>query len=364
MSNRRKWITLATLLVCVFASLRASNINAGILFSQILSATNLNALVMGAAGTLASASTGVIESNRIRSYTVATLPASPVAGDFAYVTDGLNTTDCTGGGGSIKVTCIYNGTTWVPFATSGGGSTVTYGAIASRPAAGTAGREYVPSDSYYDALFDNGSTWTYRCFDGQTCTPPDSATFTAINTPTTAVQTNGGITISTAAAGGDNIRSYVQTAPATPYTRTYRIFLQLGYAQFGFAGVVFRESGTNKLITYGIQYSTNAPALLQGAGGQLLIANYTNNTTFSTVSIDDLMPTYLMASKYITLRISDAGGVAGNLTYAWSTDGINFTNRFAAARNTFFTTGPDQIGVFVNSNNATFATTLALVSVD
>lgn len=45
--------------------------------------------------------------------TVATLPASPTTGTIRYVTDGVSASDCTIGGASTKVTCIFDGTDWV-----------------------------------------------------------------------------------------------------------------------------------------------------------------------------------------------------------------------------------------------------------
>ena len=47
-------------------------------------------------------------------YTVATLPAGQAAGTIACVSDGAASTDCTAGSGSIKVTCQYTGSVWIP----------------------------------------------------------------------------------------------------------------------------------------------------------------------------------------------------------------------------------------------------------
>ena len=51
---------------------------------------------------------------RLKGYTVATLPASPVAGDTAYVTDALAPTFMAiiAGGGAIVTKVFYNGTNW------------------------------------------------------------------------------------------------------------------------------------------------------------------------------------------------------------------------------------------------------------
>jgi len=49
--------------------------------------------------------------------------STPVIGDTYYVIDGASSSDCTVGGGSTKVSCIYNGATWV--ADGGAGFTIT-----------------------------------------------------------------------------------------------------------------------------------------------------------------------------------------------------------------------------------------------
>jgi hypothetical protein len=48
----------------------------------------------------------------ISNYTVSTLPAGVTLGKLAYVTDGNTATDCTVGGGSNKVMCVFNGVAW------------------------------------------------------------------------------------------------------------------------------------------------------------------------------------------------------------------------------------------------------------
>lgn len=55
--------------------------------------------------------------NNLKSYTVATLPASPTQGSIAYVTDALTPTFLVAvvGGGSTKAPVFYNGTSWVTF---------------------------------------------------------------------------------------------------------------------------------------------------------------------------------------------------------------------------------------------------------
>lgn len=81
-------------------------------FNNITSGTNtVMTGTLGAGGSIVSTSTGIVEANKIRNYTVATLPAA-TAGNTAYVTDGTSATDCTTGSGSTKVLCQANGSVW------------------------------------------------------------------------------------------------------------------------------------------------------------------------------------------------------------------------------------------------------------
>lgn len=56
---------------------------------------------------------------------VAGLPSTVPANSIAFVSDGLNSTDCTSGGGSSRVLCVYTGSAWS--ALGGGGATSVSG---------------------------------------------------------------------------------------------------------------------------------------------------------------------------------------------------------------------------------------------
>jgi hypothetical protein len=68
----------------------------------------------------------------IQTYTVGTLP-SPSTGSIGYVTDGASATDCTTGSGSTKVLCIYNGSSWVGVAGSGSSPVHQFGGAFGTP---------------------------------------------------------------------------------------------------------------------------------------------------------------------------------------------------------------------------------------
>lgn len=103
-------------------------------FDLVGAGANANALTVTTGGSLAPTNTGVITANKMRSYTVGTLP-SHVAGQMAFVTDGASIIDCTTGSGSTKVFCVDDGTTWIArfpnvFTTAGD---IVYGGASGLP---------------------------------------------------------------------------------------------------------------------------------------------------------------------------------------------------------------------------------------
>lgn len=237
------------------------------------------------------------------------------------------------------------------YITPGIAASTGFGAIASRPAAGSAGNIYIPSDSYYSILRDNGSTWDYQGFDGQKITPPVTGSFSSVNSPTVSAQTNGAVVVSCAAGAGDNVRSYVESTPGGSYSRVLRLLPTITPNNFATVGAIWRESGTGKLEVIGISFNSTAA---------LFIGKYTNATTFSTTALSTPWDVTAPA-RYMTFKMADDGV---NLTYSYSADGVNFAQLFQEARGSFFTTAPNQIGVFCNANNASFGDSITFVSID
>jgi hypothetical protein len=238
----------------------------------------------------------------------------------------------------------------------GGGSTITSGAIASRPAAGTAGAVYLPTDSFYDSLFDTGAAWQYYVR-GRQVTPPVNANFTWSNqgSSTITAQTNGAITMSVPAAATDSLHYYYIATPATPYTKTFRFQTTFYNVANIFSGVCFSESSSGKLICL---YLGN------GSNYAINVARWTNTTTFSANSL--FGPNGLTglsgSGAPIAFRLGDTGT---NLTYEISGDnGGSWITLFTEARGSFFTTAPDRVGIAIDNNNSTYTATQTLISVD
>jgi hypothetical protein len=129
----------------------------------------------------------------------------------------------------------------------------------------------------------------------------------------------------------ENVRGRFVAAPATPWTRTVGLNNNpiLGNCAWGFW---LRESGTGKLV--GTCFRTPS-----GDTRPLLSARkYTSPTVFSSQS--EIGPIVPAAMSWF--RLADNGT---NITLSYSFDSVNYTTLLTETRGTFFTTGPDEIGI-------------------
>ena len=195
----------------------------------------------------------------------------------------------------LKVTSITSSTRWAVTAegtdanaSSGDhviGTELTKGALdqifadnaqsdtfANLPSTERAGRIFIPQDSIYTLIRDNGTTWDYFK-DGAKVTPPPAVSgLSWVNQGSaTAVETFGGIIIKAPSSGSVNHRMLVKSKTGN-YTFTIGI-QPIGFQNnFFHMGMVIRESSTGKFSKYG-------PWGLSTGG--LSVDNYTNATTYS-----------------------------------------------------------------------------------
>jgi hypothetical protein len=210
------------------------------------------------------------------------------------------------------------------------------GAIASRDAAGQAGRLYLPTDGFVHQ--DNGSLWDMLPL--SRVTPPVSGDFTWVNQGSaTVADTKGMMVLGTpASASADSLRCLVKSAPGTPYEITVAFLAQSPLYLNSYAvpqfGVCWRESGSGKLLTYGWGMN-NYPLYFQ-------YAQWTNPTTLSGSGVFQY-GTPVISPFWI--RFSD-DGTYRNVKI--SCDGFNFAPVQPPQGRTVFCTA-DQVGVFANS---------------
>jgi hypothetical protein len=151
---------------------------------------------------------------------------------------------------------------------------VLYGAYADRPAAGTDGRLYVPTDGYYPAI-DNGSAWKVNV-NGVACNnPPAAASFTAVNQANSTLVADGdGLLLTHMGSNGTgiNTEAYLQSLPAAPYSFIVGLdYLIMHPLNYGLLGICLTDGTLNTSEAVNLN-------LLCGASGITTLAyqQYTN----------------------------------------------------------------------------------------
>lgn len=176
---------------------------------------------------------------------------------------------------------------------------------------------------------------------------PDLQSWAWQNQGTSTIVDANGVSYLTVPSASTSIRSRLLSAPGTPYIITS--LLRSDYTVTGTtqnSGLVFRESGTGKLITYGLY-----------PDGIIRATKYTNDTTFSA-TLGATLTTINLAGHWHWLRIKDDGT---NLLFFVSRDGVNFVQVTSEGRTVFMAGGPNQIGLYANVDSAAagFSTSFA-----
>jgi hypothetical protein len=203
---------------------------------------------------------------------------------------------------------------------------------------------------------DDGDAWTAfgTCFE---LFEPNETGYSWVNQQTaTTSTTNGGVVLSSPAPllAGENLNIRVKTAPVTPYTVKAGFLTTLYPVNQTSAGILFRESGTNKIIFFRLMFDNTTTTKTDLV---ISVDRYTNSTT--------LFGNYKVASANIFksplfwFSMTDDGV---DLTFSYSNNNIDYTQFFQAARSNFLTVGPNQIGYAINSNNVNGNAVLTLLS--
>jgi beta-xylosidase len=151
----------------------------------------------------------------------------------------------------------------------------------------------------------------------------------------------GGPEITAPALAGDNNRILVKAAPSTPYTVTANCVLTIVNANYCAAGLCFRQSSNGRLAT--IQWQTAS-----------FYAQKINNPTSYNSSY---AVTATALTSNVWLRIADNGS---NRIVSYSSNGVTWTQLYSVGNTDFLTA--DQVGFFANSNNASNAVKIMLLS--
>jgi len=154
----------------------------------------------------------------------------------------------------------------------------------------------------------------------------------------TVAVTNGAFTFTFPShAATANVRSYTSPLPGGSSWTAEFLYAKTGPSRNNeYCGVGVRESATSKMVWVGAQ-GTNP----------VQVMNYTNDTTRTSTSFS---LSWNLPSVGMWVRIIRSGAT---LSYELGSDPLNYFMLFSGATTVFFTTAPDQIGVFCDVNNGT-----------
>lgn len=172
-----------------------------------------------------------------------------------------------------------------------------------------------------------------------TATNQGSSTLTDIGTPLTAMK------LTPPAGTGSNLRLYTKSAPGTPYTiytcLSTQIFPPNGVTIMSHCGMCFREAGTSKVKVFGLAAGSISST---DYGAIMALGNYTNATTFS--AWDRQVP-WGFNPRQVWCALEDDGT---NIKFHMSNNGLAFQEVWSETRATFFSTAPDEVGLYYNTN--------------
>lgn len=201
------------------------------------------------------------------------------------------------------------------------------------------------NDAYFNGV---RPTFELLAADGSTLT---ASSFTAHNDSGdahAAVVTNSDrrVTIKRPAGSGngsnESLTLLSRPAPSTPYTVTLSVQPNVVASSYQFAVAVgFREASTGESLIVRIPLFTGSPP-------QMFVNTATNEASIALVAGG----WYYCDSRVLWFQLSDDGTT---LSFAYSTNGVDFVPFYTAARSTYFTSAPEPCwgcGAHANSADA------------
>jgi len=211
------------------------------------------------------------------------------------------------------------------------------GAYSTEPNAafGGDGDLFIPTDSIYLEAILSGA-WVQLGPTRLLVEPPALGGFTADNIgDSTTDTTRGGIRL-LSGTPTNQIRAYYKTCPSAPWTLE-AAFLSGGAINTSGDSGIFMRDGSGKIMT--CSYSQN---------GSFRVDKWTSSSSFSTNAKTDSMGLGIPFTPH-WVRIRDNNT---DIFFDFSYDlGTTWLNRYKEARGSFFSSGPTQVGFFVNDAN-------------
>jgi hypothetical protein len=235
--------------------------------------------------------------------------------------------------------------------TNGSGGTYTLDLFPSEIKGGSGGGSVSVSGFY---LYDG--TNYYIGPQLNIATLPVLGSFSWLTTQGTAsaATVKNGIVLTAPAISGDSLHCFGQ-AIGSDTTLTVALNGNVTLQNFTSLGIAFFESGTGKLVTFGI-----STALASGAPFQddLVVQEWNNGTSFNANAFEYASSNAaqnVMDPSFRWYRIQQTGG---NLIFLFSYDGQNFVQVYSQSQTTWFTTAADNWCIYANSNNSGGSTTV------
>lgn len=205
--------------------------------------------------------------------------------------------------------------------------------FAARPAPGTASKLWLPTDGIMAAR-DNGVSWdafgpVHPFWD------PQLQTFTWVNQGGATIDTSlGGVYLEAPISSSSNWRIRKKAVPAAPYTLDIAFIVNGITGNYQGAGIVLRDSGTGKLQTFGVEYTSTVT--------NIAVQKWSSATTFSANYVD-VQHNPAEGGGVMFLRMVDDNT---NRKSYFSRDGLHFQLMHSVGRTDFLT--PDEIGFCAN----------------
>ncbi len=224
------------------------------------------------------------------------------------------------------------------------GNTTSTAAYASRPAFGTDGNLFFPSDGV-SVQRDTGSAWVPWGPLFPLATPPTAGWSWDNQGGASVAAAGGGIYLLAPAAANFECRVRYRTAPSVPYVITAWILPLCYNVDYAAYGLAFRQSSDGKMAILRL-------ASISGAwniSSDKLTDSSTYSAAYASTVTDLQFPICLRIADNNTSRIC-----------SWSTDGQNFHTFHTVGRTDFLTA--DEVGFWAKSHNATYPAAVTLLS--
>lgn len=211
------------------------------------------------------------------------------------------------------------------------------------------GNLYIPTD-YPIILRDNGSAFQ-SIGPVQVLTIPNNADYSWVNQDSATVTADpfGFFMHKVGTGAGLSLMCRVKAIPASPYTIAARMMYSITNQDFVQGGMILRDSGTGRLITFGFIYNS-------GASGMNFHAEKWNSPT--SFSANYFGGPWSFSPTAMHLRIVDDNT---NRHFEISSEGVSWYRRFSIGRTDFLT--PDQYGFFIETRGSGRVATLRVCSV-